>query len=43
MDAFMANFALPELIEAATRRGDTGTAVAPFERLTETRPRCSVS
>ena len=33
---FMTNFALPELIEAATRRGDTETAVDAFQRLAET-------
>jgi DNA-binding CsgD family transcriptional regulator len=39
LDPFMSNFALPELVEAATRRGDTGAAVAAFERLTDaTRP-----
>jgi DNA-binding CsgD family transcriptional regulator len=39
LDPFMANFALPELIEAAARRGDTEAAEDAFERLTEaTRP-----
>jgi len=39
LDPFMSNFALPELIEAATRRGDTNAAVDAFERLTDaTRP-----
>ena len=33
---FMANFALPELIEAAARRGDSETAVDAFQRLAET-------
>ena len=39
LDPFMSNFVLPELIEAATRRGDTDAAVDAFERLTDaTRP-----
>lgn len=39
VDPFMSNFALPELIEAAVRRGDTGVAVDAYERLTDaTRP-----
>jgi DNA-binding CsgD family transcriptional regulator len=33
---FMMNFALPELIEAAARRGDIPTAVDAFQRLAET-------
>jgi DNA-binding CsgD family transcriptional regulator len=36
MDPFMANFALPELVEAAARRGDAEGAAGAFERLTET-------
>jgi ATP/maltotriose-dependent transcriptional regulator MalT len=36
MDPFMANFALPELIEAAARREDTEAAAVAFARLTET-------
>jgi DNA-binding CsgD family transcriptional regulator len=35
LDPFMANFALPELIEAAARRGDIEAAAEAFERLTE--------